>query len=67
MRWKEMERDGFDLIEWVKINPIEEVFRGRLVEPKLINHAAFVIEMLEACNIYYEEDEGVFIIYGYKR
>lgn len=64
--WKEVERDGFELIQWIKINPTKEVFIGRLVSPDQTDYSDLIEKGLTRINIPYEFDEGIFTIYGYK-
>jgi len=65
--WNEVESDGFELIEWMEINPIKTEQIGRLVEPKNEDFSDFIENCLKMHSIPYEIKEGIFKIYGYKR
>jgi len=61
----------FWAIEWIRVVPKkQEIHRGRLVEPKiskvLDDATDQFVEILERYNIPYEEENGVYTIYGYR-
>jgi len=60
----------FWAIEWIKVKPKkQEVFRGRLIDPKIIEEVDATDEfvaILERYNIPYEEENGVYTICGYR-
>lgn len=54
-------------IEWIAIHPRFARYRGKLVEPEIIDKTSILLVILHRCNIPFEkEDEHTFIIYGYK-
>lgn len=54
-------------IEWMSIQPLYEVYRGRLVKPEIIDKSDILLNILHKYNIPFEkEDEHTFVIYGYK-
>lgn len=66
--WEEIEQDGFEIIEWIRIKPFKEEYLGKLVSeqtPK--NYSNQIKVALEKSNIYFEFDERIFIVYGYKK
>lgn len=65
--WEEVESEGYNLIEFLEINPIKEEFVGRLVKPKTTDYTKFIESGLKKHSIPYEVNEGIFKIYGYKR
>jgi hypothetical protein len=65
--WKNIEQDGFEVIEWLKINSIEKEYLGRLVEPKFTDHYEFIKKSIKKSNVNYEYENSIFTIYGYKR
>ena len=65
--WDEEILYPFFNIEWVKVRPRYLVFRGHLVEDEIIDETDLFIEVLKKHSIPYEEQDGAFIIYGYKR
>ncbi len=65
--WEEVESEGYNLIEFLEINPIKEEFVGRLVKPKTTDYTEFIESGLKKHSIPYEVNEGIFKIYGYKR
>ncbi|MEO9485246.1 MAG: DUF6678 family protein [Ekhidna sp.] len=64
--WEDVKRDGFEIIEWVKIDPIGKEYVGRLVEPSETDYSDFIEQGLKSCNIPFELDNGIYTIYGYK-
>ena len=65
--WEEVERDGFEIIEWLEINPKKTEHIGRLVEPKTEDFTEFIENGLKKHSIPYEINDGIFKVYGYKR
>ncbi len=58
--------DASFAIEWIKVRPRYLKSRGALVEPEMISAESVFIELLKKYNIHYEEDDGAYIIYGYR-
>ncbi|MBQ6797486.1 MAG: hypothetical protein IJP10_05660 [Clostridia bacterium] len=56
----------FYAVEWIKIRPRLLKHQGRLVESKVIDETDEFLEMLKKFNIPFEEQNGTYIIYGYK-
>jgi hypothetical protein len=65
--WDEVERDGFELIEWIQIKPFKIEKVGRLIEPKKTDFTEFVKKALDKHNIPYNYGNEVFTVQGYKR
>jgi len=65
--WNEVERDGFELIEWIQINPIKEEYIGTLAPASRMNYTEEIKIALKKHNIHFEFEKDIFIIYGYKR
>ena len=54
-------------IEWMSIQPLREIYRGRLVNPEIIDKSSILLDILNKYHIPFEkEDEHTFVIYGYK-
>ena len=54
-------------IKWMAIQPLFEIYRGRLVKPEIIDKSDILLDILHQCHIPFEkEDEHTFVIYGYK-
>ena len=53
-------------IEWIKVRPRYTRHRGQLVEPEIIEITDEFVEILKKYNIPYEEENGVYTIYGYR-
>lgn len=54
-------------IEWMAIQPLDKIYKGRLVNPEIIDKSNILMEILHKYNIPFEkEDEHTFVIYGYK-
>ena len=64
--WKEVKRDGYEFIEWVKINPIKEEYVGKLVKPKLTDYSQLIESKLIDNQIPYQYENFIFTVYGYK-
>lgn len=57
----------FFTIEWMAIQPVRKVYRGRLVNPGIIDKSDVLSDMLHTCRIPFEkEDEHTFVIPGYR-
>ena len=57
----------FFTIEWMSIQPLFEIYRGRLVNPEIIDKSDILLDILLKYHIPFEkEDEHTFVIYGYK-
>ena len=54
-------------IEWLKIRPRYLKHQGRLLEAAVIDATKEFIEILENYSIPFEEEDGAYIIYGYKK
>lgn len=54
-------------IEWIKVRPRYIKERGQLINGEIVDKTAAFIEILEKYSIPYEEENGAFIIYGYKK
>ncbi|MFT7012031.1 MAG: hypothetical protein ACI8RP_001768 [Urechidicola sp.] len=63
--WDEVERDGFEIIEWIQIKPFKIEKSTILIETKLTDYSESVKKGLDKHNIQYEYD--IFTIYGYLR
>lgn len=53
-------------IEWIKVRPCYLKYRGKLVEPELVDESKKFEEILQKTNIPYEEEKGLYCIYGYR-
>lgn len=54
-------------IEWMAIQPLNKICKGRLVNPEIIDKSNILVEILYKYHIPFEqEDEHTFVIYGYK-
>lgn len=53
-------------IEWLKVRPRHRKHRGQLVPDEIIDETEEFIAILKEHNIYFEEQDGTFIIYGYQ-
>lgn len=53
-------------IEWIKVRPRYIQHQGKYVTDKLIDETEKFIEILIKYNIPYEEENGTFLISGYK-
>ena len=56
----------FYAIEWIKIRPRMLKHQGRLIQSKLIDETEEFLAILEKYNIPYEEQNGTYLIYGYR-
>lgn len=54
-------------IEWMSIQPLCEIYRGRLVNSEIIDESDVLLDILHQYHIPFEkEDEHTFVIYGFK-
>ena len=65
--WDEVQQIGFEVIEWIQIQPWREEHRGRLIKPQVIDYSEFIKHALERQNIPYELEAGIYTVYGYKK
>ncbi len=56
----------FYAVEWIKVRPCRLEHQGRLIESKVIDETDEFLEILQKLNISYEEQNGTYIIYGYR-
>ncbi len=54
-------------IEWMEIDPIEEVKNGLLLKPQRINHTAEIEQRLQEINVPYELVDDYIRVVGYIR
>lgn len=54
------------VIEWIKVRPRYLKNRGKLVEPECVDATGKFEEILAKYRIPYEENNGVYCIYGYR-
>lgn len=65
--WSEIECEGFEYIEYLEINPTKETYIGRLVDKKKEDFTKIIQSGLDKYTIPYENDNGIFKIYGYRK
>ena len=65
--WPEVERDGFEYIEWLKIDPIKRTYIGHLVKDKKEDFSQIIKKGLDKYAIPYEMENEIFVIYGYSK
>lgn len=53
-------------IEWIHVRPRYLKYRGRLVEPEVIDGSEIFESILKRYHIFYEEKDGLYYIYGYR-
>ena len=58
--------NGAFAVEWVKIRPCTQKVRGKLIAPEIIDAGKELEEILKKYSIPYEEENGVYCIYGYR-
>jgi hypothetical protein len=56
----------FFAIEYIKVRPFHMEYIGRLVDGKIRDETEAFEKILKVLHIPYEEENGTFIIYGYK-
>lgn len=61
-----LDAKGWFIIEWIKVRPCYLKYRGKLVEPERIDAAKKFEEILTKYSIPYEENKGIYCIYGYR-
>ncbi|WP_186430406.1 DUF6678 family protein [Clostridium sp. BSD9I1] len=54
-------------IEWIKVRPRYIKDRGYLIDGEIVDETEMFIDILEKHSIPYEEENGAFIIYGYRK
>ena len=64
--WHEVEKNGFELIEWIQIKPFKIEKSGRLIDPKITDYTEFIKSGLDKHNVPYEHEGELFTIYGYR-
>lgn len=57
----------FYAVEWIKIRPRILEHQGRLIESKVIDETEKFLAILIKYSIPYEEQDGTYIIYGYRK
>lgn len=57
----------FYAVEWIKIRPRLLKYQGRLIKDKVIDETEDFLAVLKKYNIPYDEQNGTYIIYGYRR
>ena len=58
--------NGAFAVEWVKIRPCTQKVRGKLIAPEIIDAGKELEGILKKYSIPYEEENGVYCIYGYR-
>ena len=53
-------------IEWIKVRPRYKKHRGRLVPDEIVDETEEFLCILKKFNIPFEEQDGVYTIYGYR-
>lgn len=67
--WAPFYNEGMPLffsIEWMKIRPRYSKYRGRLIPNEIIDETAELVTILKRLSIPFEEDNGTFMIWGYR-
>jgi hypothetical protein len=54
-------------IEWINVRPRYIKDRGRLIDGEIVDETDLFLKVLQEHSISYEEENGAFIIYGYKK
>lgn len=57
---------NFFAIEWIKVRPRYKQKQGRLVNDKIVDETRKFKEILEKYKIPFNEEDNMFIIYGYQ-
>lgn len=65
--WNEIERDGFECIEWLKIDPIKKTYIGQLVKDETEDFSHIIKDGFDKYSIPYEVKDNIFLIYGYAK
>ncbi|QDQ87181.1 DUF6678 family protein [Corticimicrobacter populi] len=63
--WPEFIRQGPEWYEWLDVHAIEEIHRGRLVPPALIDHEKAIEACLQAVGVPYSRVGQDFRVWGY--
>lgn len=58
--------DASFAVEWIKVRPEYSVKTGKLLEPQIVSAENEFIAILKKYNIPFEENNGIYCIYGYK-
>lgn len=58
---------NMEQIELLALDPIERIRRGRLVDPKLLDHKTDLIQALTRMKIPFVDEDGYLKIFGYSR
>ncbi len=58
--------DASFAIEWIRIHPRYLKSRGALLEPEVVSCEKEFVQVLNKYNIPYEEENGVYTVYGYR-
>ena len=53
-------------IEWIKARPQRGVYRGGLIADEILDETAEFVAILKQHNIPFDEEDGIFTIYGYR-
>lgn len=53
-------------IEWIKIRPRYLKYRGKIIDPALIDESHILNDILKRYHISFEEENGLYCIYGYR-
>lgn len=56
----------FYAVEWIKIRPRLLKHQGQLIESKVIDETDAFLAMMKKFNIPFEEQNGTYIVYGYR-
>ena len=62
----DIDATSFYAVEWIKVRPCRLEHQGRLIESKVIDETDQFLEILQKLNIPYDEQNGTYIIYGYR-
>ena len=63
--WECLRLGSSSRIEWLDIDPIERIDRGRLVSKELIDHSEEICEIFEKYSIHYSVEGKIFRVWGY--
>jgi len=64
--WEEGIPAPFFNIEWIKVRPRHGKYKGMLVDNEILDETSVFVALLDKYSIPYEEENGIFTIYGYK-
>ena len=59
--------DFYANIEWIKVRPCYLKYRGKLIEPVIIDGTNKFEEILSRYSIPFESINGLYCIYGYRK